>query len=560
MNHWIIAPVVLPLMTGALMLALRRRAGLVAAASLASTAALLAICVGLLIEADGGRVGAYLVGNWQAPYGIVLVLDRLSAMLLVLTAALALATLVYARGGDDARGAHFHALFQFQLMGVNGAFLTGDLFNLFVFFEVLLIASYGLLLHGATRARLRASLHYVGFNLVGASVFLIAVSLLYGATGTLNMADLAQRVAELPPERARLAHSAALLLMVVFFVKAALLPLHFWLPATYGAASAPVAALFAIMTKVGVYAVLRTSTLVFGEQAGLLARIAEPWVSTLALATIAVAAIGALASGRLREQIGYLVIGSAGTVLLGAGLGRPDTIAAGLFYLVNSTFAAAALFLVADRVAAGRGEVDDTLAPASFDASRERLGVVFFACAIAAAGVPPLAGFLGKTMLLQAAGAGAWGGWIVAIVLASSLLVMVALARSGSVLFWSPAAVQARAAAAPSAPRGAPVPPGPTPALPGGPGPLPSRAPHGLALALLLAAILGCTAAAGPIARYALDAAAQLLDRRAYLDAVLGARPAPPAYDVRREMRERRDAQPLAGDPPPRKAGQAPQP
>ncbi len=549
MNHWIVAPVVLPLMTAALILALRGRETLVTTASIASVAAQLAIAIGLLATAEGGTVDAYLLGNWQAPYGIVLVLDRLSALLVALTATLALAALVYARGGDDARGAHFHALFQFQLMGVNGAFLTGDLFNLFVFFEVLLISSYGLLLHGATRARLQASLHYVGFNLVGASIFLIAVSLLYGMTGTLNMADLAGRVAELPADRARIAQSAALLLLVVFFVKAALLPLHFWLPATYGAASAPAAALFAIMTKVGVYSVLRMTTLVFGAQAGPLAHVAEPWLAALSLATIAVAAVGTLAARRLRAQIGYLVIGSAGTALLAIGLATPDTIAAGLFYLVNSTFAVAALFLVADRIAAGRGTAGDALEPAPFDISRNRLGVVFFACAIAAAGVPPLAGFLGKAMLLQSVGTGAWSGAIVAIVLASTLLMMVALARSGSVLFWSPAADRADPDHASGDPARRGVLPGPAPALPGGPGPLPSHAGHGIAVAMLLAAIVTCAAAAGPIARFSLDTAVQLVDRRGYLDAVLRAQPAPAAYDVRREMRERRGAAKPEADP-----------
>ncbi len=196
MSHWIIVPVVLPLMCGALLVLLAGRAPtFMARVSVAATAALLAVTIALLIQADSGSVQAYLLGNWRAPFGISLVLDRLSALMLALTAGVALAALIYARGGDDQRGPHFHALFQFQLMGLNGAFLTADLFNLFVFFEVMLISSYGLLLHGAGAVRLRASLHYVGFNLAGAALFLIAVSLLYGLTGTLNMADMAQRMA-----------------------------------------------------------------------------------------------------------------------------------------------------------------------------------------------------------------------------------------------------------------------------------------------------------------------------------------------------------------------------
>jgi multicomponent K+:H+ antiporter subunit D len=250
---------VMPLMAGAICLLLEQRSPLLARAlSIGTTVLLLGVALYLAGVAATGTVHSYLLGNWKAPFGIVLALDRLSALMLVLTAVVAVASVLYARGGaargaHDEQGPHYHALFQFQLMGLNGAFLTADLFNLFVFFEVLLIASYGLLLHGGGASRLKAAIHYVGFNLTGSALFLIAVALLYGITGTLNMADLAQRVAVLGPEKATLVRSAALLLIVVFGVKAALLPLYFWLPDTYRAAAAPVAALFAIMTQVGVY-------------------------------------------------------------------------------------------------------------------------------------------------------------------------------------------------------------------------------------------------------------------------------------------------------------------
>ncbi len=249
-------------------------------------------------------------------------------------------------------------------MGLNGAFLTADLFNLFVFFEVLLIASYGLLLHGGGAARLKAAIHYVGFNLAGSALFLVAVALLYGITGTLNMADLAQRVAALGPDQAALVRAAALLLIVVFGVKAALLPLYFWLPDTYRAASAPVAALFAIMTKVGVYCVARVTTLIFGDDAGVATDVADPWLPWLAIGTLALAALGTLAAVRLRTLVSYLVIASAGTLLLAIGLGSAATLSAALFYLVNSTLVAAALFLLVDSIASGRGEADDAMIPA----------------------------------------------------------------------------------------------------------------------------------------------------------------------------------------------------
>ena len=527
--HWIVLPIVLPFMVGAVLVLLEpRRPALARGISLASAGALLLIAIGLVHAAHaGGSVLVYLLGNWRAPFGIALALDRLSALLLLLTALVGGAALLYAQGGDDRRGAHFHSLFQFQLMGLNGAFLTADLFNLFVFFEVLLIASYGLLLHGAGVARLRASVHYVGFNLAGSALFLIAVGLLYGLTGTLNMADLAQRVPQLGADRSLLVQSAALLLMVVFGVKAALLPLYFWLPATYGAASAPVAALFAIMTKVGVYALLRVTTLVFGADAGAAAHVASPWLEVLALATLLLGALGALAARQLRALIGNMVVASAGTLLLAVSMGRPETVAAGLFYLVNSTLVACALFLLADRVRAQRGLADDQMLPAAMGPARVVLGLLYLLFAVSAAGMPPLGGFMGKALLLQASGTGPWAGTIVAVVLAASLLLMVAFARTGSLLFWTPG----------------PVLPQPDPAADGprlaDDRALPGSAHHVAPLVLLAGLITACSVFAGPLSRYTEATAQQLFANQAYRRAVLGASPVSAAHDVRRVLRER---------------------
>ena len=208
-------------------------------------------------------------------------------MMVLLTAVLAFVVLVYAIStGTDRKGWHFHPLFQFQLLGLNGAFLTGDLFNLFVFFEVLLIASYGLMLHGQGGQRLKAGVQYVIINLVGSTLFLVAVGLLYGVTGTLNIADLAVRVAAAPAGDQGLIAAAGLLLTTVFALKAAVVPLHFWLPGTYAATTGTVAALFAIMTKVGAYSIIRTSTLIFGEDAGGLAFLVGPWLLPAALVTL----------------------------------------------------------------------------------------------------------------------------------------------------------------------------------------------------------------------------------------------------------------------------------
>jgi len=513
--HWIIVPVVLPLVVGAALLLIERsRPGLAARLSLMATAAQLLVSISLAAQAADGTVRAYLLGNWSAPFGIALALDRLSALLLVLTGVIALAAVAYAVAGDDksrtdGRGPHFHALFQFQLMGLAGAFLTADLFNLFVFFEVLLIASYGLLLHGAGAARLRAAIHYVSFNLAGSALFLIAVASLYGVTGTLNMADLAQRVAQLPPGSAQLARSAGLLLLVVFCVKAALLPLYFWLPTTYSAATAPVAALFAIMTKVGIYAVARMYTLAFGADGGAVANLAAPWLPVLALGTIALAAVGALAARSLRGMIGYLVIASAGTLLLALGLGSRQTVAAALFYLVNSTLVVAALYLLADRIGAQRGERGDALTPGPFGSERNSLGAAYFFAAVAVCGLPPLAGFLGKSLLLNSARGTGYAAWVWAVVLASSLAIIISLVRAGTRIFWKPFE--------PSMPRAATA----------------TSSVHALALGWLFAAMLLNTVAAGPLARYTGAAAQQLFARQPYIEAVLGAQPVPAALPIR---------------------------
>ncbi|MCW8919123.1 MAG: monovalent cation/H+ antiporter subunit D [Gammaproteobacteria bacterium] len=437
MNHWIILPIILPLLSGLLLLlggrwAQSRKRLL----SLLATAALLPLAVALLLQVGDGSYRVYALGNWPAPYGIVLVLDRLAALMLLLTALLALPSLWYATRGDDGHSGHFHAIFQFQLMGLNGAFLTGDLFNLFVFFEVLLIASYALLLHGGGAARSRAGLHYVLLNLTGSSLFLIAVGVLYGITGTLNMADLAQRMAQAAPSEAGLLHAAALLLLLVFALKAALLPLYFWLPSAYSAASAPVAALFAIMTKVGVYAIVRVYTLIFGAEAGVLANLASEWLWPLALATLLLGAFGALAAGTLRGLIAYLLIISVGILLAGVALHTTAALGAVLYYLPHTTLVSGGLFLLAGIIRGQRGADEDRLGSAAAMPWQATLGVLFFIGAIAVAGLPPLSGFIGKLVLLSAVAPGPQQAWLWSVVLGGSLITLIALSRAGSVLFW----------------------------------------------------------------------------------------------------------------------------
>ncbi|MDH4607057.1 monovalent cation/H+ antiporter subunit D [Pseudomonas sp. BN102] len=436
MNHLQILPILIPLFAGGLLLVLPSNELLKRSLSVLATLALVPLALLLMQQADDGQLRVYALGGWQPPFGIVLMLDRVAALMLLATAVLASAAVLYAVRGDDRAGLRFHALFQFQLLGINGAFLTGDLFNLFVFFEILLIASYALLLHGGGAERVRAGLHYVILNLAGSALFLIAVGTLYGITGTLNMADMARQVAAAGPDQAPVLAAAGLLLLLVFALKAALLPLYFWLPRAYSAASAPVAALFAIMTKVGIYSILRVYSLVFGPEAGELANLAQAWLWPLALATVIVGALGALAATTLQGLLAYLVVVSAGTLLAAIALGTPEAQGAALFYLLHSTWVAGALFLLADLVSRQRGDKGCNLVQGPALQNPRILGAAFFFGAIAVAGLPPLSGFFAKLLLLQAVppGGGALPLW--SVLLLGGFISLVALSRAGSTLFW----------------------------------------------------------------------------------------------------------------------------
>jgi multicomponent K+:H+ antiporter subunit D len=494
MSHLIIAPVVLPLVTGAIILLLHRAPVAARIINLVSTMALLAITVALLGDAATGAYGVYALGDWPPPFGIVLVHDRLSALMLLLTAALAFCAQLYASTGALRGDSHFHALFQFQLFGLNGAFLTGDLFNLFVFFEVLLIASYGLLLcgEGGGRNRTRAALHYVVLNLFGSAVFLIALGIIYSVTGTLNMADLAVKVEALGNESGGLLGAGALLLLVVFALKAALLPLHFWLPAAYSHAAAPVAALFAVMTKVGVYSIVRVYSLIFGPTS--MAGFALDWLMPLAILTIVLAACGALAATSLRQLVSYLVILSVGTLLAGVGMFTAAGVAAALYYLLHTTLVTGALYLIADVIVRSRPGLGDGLATPG-PAPRSAIpGMLFLLGAIAIAGLPPLSGFVGKLLVLQAAIGHAHMFWLWLGLLAASLLAIVALSRAGSALFWRTSGRSEF--------------------------PLEGRALLYAALPLAASPLLVVFAA--PVREYASATAVQLLAPTGYINAVLG--------------------------------------
>jgi multicomponent K+:H+ antiporter subunit D len=474
LSHVILVPVVLPLVAAALLLLLgdRRRRYQSFVNVSATVAGLLAAAL-LLRSVDGsgasGEISVYLASNWEAPFGIVLVADRLSALLLVLVGVVSVCAALYAEAGWARAGVYFYPLFQIQLMGLYGAFLTGDLFNLFVFFEVMLAASYGLQLHGSGWPRVRSGLHYIAVNLLASSLFLVGLAVIYGVVGTLSMADIAHKIALVPAGDRGLLHAGAAILAVAFLVKAAIWPLNAWLVPAYAATSAPVAALFTVMTKVGIYTLLRLWTLFFSADAGPSLRFGQPVLVWGGLATIVVGALGLIASLRIGRIAGFSVIVSSGTLLATLGLGSAPVTSAALFYMLSATLAVSALFLlveVIERLGAdgqpklqngnvSPGEdtnLDDDEAPLVgrvFPVSLALLGLGFMSCTLLVAGLPPLSGFIAKFSLLSAllgsegpvgdVSAGvASARWVIfGLLLLSGLAATGSLTRAGIRHFWS---------------------------------------------------------------------------------------------------------------------------
>jgi multicomponent K+:H+ antiporter subunit D len=474
-SHIVIAPILVPLITGAILLFIdERKRTAKAVISVLSSFILLAVAILLFTQVNSTvntevaaviSTGVYLLGNWPAPFGIVLVADRLSALMVLLVALLAIPSLIYSLAKWHKAGAHFHSLFHLMLMGVNGAFLTGDLFNLFVFFEVMLAASYGLLLHGSGQLRVKAGLHYIAINLVAALFFLIGVSLIYGVTGTLNMGDLAHRIEGLNTDQRVLLETGAAILGIAFLVKAGMWPLNFWLPTAYTAASAPVAAIFAIMSKVGIYVIARLSFLLFGQTAGESAGFGHDALLVGGIATIVFGTIGVLASQALGRLAGFSVLVSSGTLLAAMGTGNPTVAAGALYYLVSSTLTISAFFMLIELVERGQDAGANVLAvtmEAYGDGEEEEeedevgvtmpgtmavLGTCFAACGILLAGLPPLSGFIAKFSMLSAilnpSGLGAndevsalsW--WLVFLIVFSGLAALISMTRAGIRTFWA---------------------------------------------------------------------------------------------------------------------------
>lgn len=463
-HHLIIAPILIPLVAAAMLLFIDERQRVAKAFVSLAAVLLLGLVAIILFAIESGPnafEGAYLLGNWAAPFGIVLVVDGLAAMMILLTAILALACLVYSLARWHTVGAHFHTMFQLLLMGVNGAFLTGDLFNLFVFFEVMLAASYGLLLHGSGALRVKAGMHYIAVNLAAALLFLIGVSLIYGTAGTLNMADLAARIPSMEPRRLMLMEAGAGVLGIAFLIKAGMWPLCFWLPTAYSAAAAPVAGIFAILSKLGIYVILRLTMLLFGE--GPSAGFGATVLLYGGIATLVFGTIGVLASQALGRLAGFSVLVSSGTLLMVLGVNDGAVSAGALLYLVSSTLTISAFFLLIELVergqdaganvlavtmeAYGEGEDDE---PEEGDGvampgTMAILGTCFAACGILLSGLPPLSGFIAKFAMLSAMmGTGSIGVpptaavWaLIVLVIVSGVAALIAMTRAGIRTFWT---------------------------------------------------------------------------------------------------------------------------
>ena len=544
MPHLLVVPILLPLAAAAgLLLIGETHRALKASIDVVATIAGLGVAIGLLgwtHQHEGtAAVGVYLPGNWSVPFGIVLAVDRLSALMLVLTGIVSTASVLFSVARWHRAGVHYHTLFQLQLMGVNGAFLTADLFNLFVFFEVMLAASYGLLLHGSGSVRVRAGLKYIAFNLLASSLFLIGVAILYGITGTLNFADMAQKIPLVPAGDRGLLHAGAAVLAIAFLAKAAMWPLDFWLAPAYSAAAPPVAAVFVILSKVGVYAVLRLWMLLVSAEAGEAARFGADALVAGGLLTLAFGAIGMLASQQLRRLAAYSLIISSGTLVTAIGLGHASVIGGALYYLAGSTLATCALYMLVELVERAR-EVeaappirveetdhlpffleredrgddrhdDDGLVGRAIPVVTAFLGIGFLACALMIAGLPPLSGFLAKFAMLtalfepggaraseaQALGAAPWA--LLGLLLGSGLLSTIALSRAGIRHFW--------------APHGNPIPR--------------VRIVESVPIAALLLVFAALTVRAESVLVYARTAAQGVVAPAAYIAAVMTATPVP---------------------------------
>ncbi len=505
MPHLLLAlPLAIPLATLCTCAALWRHGRAQRIASLAGSLLLLAASIALLAAVSGAGVLAVNVGSWQAPFGISLVADLLAAAMVLITGIMAVAVAVFEMAGETRlrdRAFH-HPLYHGLLFGVAGSFLTGDLFNLYVWFEVMLISSFGLLVVGGRREQLDAGVKYVTLNLVATTFLLIAVGLLYGATGTLNMADLARTLPGVGNDG--LVAALSVLLLIAFASKAALFPLFFWLPASYHTASVPVIAIFAaLLTKVGVYAIIRMFTLIFPGDAGY----TGPIIATVAVLTMVTGVLGAASHFDVRRILSFHIISQIGYMLVGVAVATPLALAGSVLYVLHHIVVKANLFLVAGAMRVAGGTFD-LKRMGGLHRTSPLLAVLFLVPAMSLAGLPPLSGFWAKYVVIKSS-IDAGHGLVAAVALIVGLLTLYSMVKIWNEAFWK-AAPEGGAGAADRW-RG--------------------NRPARLAMLPPIAALGAITVtiglAAEPFVEFSLRAANQLLEPTAYIEAVLGDAAAP---------------------------------
>lgn len=435
MNVLIPLVVLIPMLGAAIALTQAKRPRLQTLIAVGALVAVLVIGILLLVAVDSSGALAVEIGGWDAPVGIVLVVDRLSALLLVVSAAVLLSVLVFSVGQGLADGDRetpvsiYYPTYLILAAGVFNAFVAGDLFNLYVSFEILLVASYVLITVGGTEQRIRAGITYIVVSLVSSVLFLAAIAMIYAAVGTVNIAQLSVRLTELPADVQLILH---VMLLVAFGIKAAVFPLSFWLPDSYPTAPAPVTAVFAgLLTKVGVYAIMRTEMIIFpGTELNIT-------IMIVAALTMIVGILGAVAQADIKRLLSFTLVSHIGYMLFGIGLGTAAGLAAATYYVVHHITVQTTLFLATGLVERQGGTTSINRLGGMLKAS-PIIGVLFFIPMLSLGGIPPFSGFIGKLALFEA---GANEGSVLAWILIGcgalvSLLTLYALARAWNMTFW----------------------------------------------------------------------------------------------------------------------------
>ena len=434
MDVLLVLPVILPMITGVLALLARNALGVQRSISLVGTIALVGVSGVILARVVTDGIQASQMGDWPAPFGITVVVDPFSAGLLFMASVAALGIAIYALQGIDMERKRFgfHTLFQIQLMGINGAFITGDLFNMYVWYEVLLISSFVLLVLGNEERQLDGAVKYVGINLIASAAFLVAIALTYGLTGTLNLADLVGSMQNI--RGSGLEAMVASLFLVGFGLKTAIFPLYFWLPASYHTPPAAIGAIFAgLLTKVGAYSLIRIFTLLFPDPIGY----TQTVLLSLAAATMVVGVVGALVEKEVQRLLAFLVISAMGYVVMGLGFFTTLGLLGAVFYLLQDVPVKATLFLIGGIMEreTGTRTIDEM---GGLYWHRPLLALSFIVPAFSLAGFPPFPGFWGKLTLVQA-GLEAEQYALVAVALVVGLLTLLAVAQLWAKAFWAPA-------------------------------------------------------------------------------------------------------------------------